>query len=67
MFNSGEIRQVAKQQVLALHQAGYRPPVPARRIHLAGRTGVSSIKIQLVNMLERHLISAFPPTRGSVA
>jgi 3-hydroxyacyl-CoA dehydrogenase len=57
LFNPGELLHVAKQQALALFEAGYRPPLPGRRFAVAGRTGAASIKGQLVNLLEGHFIS----------
>jgi len=65
VFNSGEILHVAKQQALALYEAGYRPPIPGRRFPVAGRTGAASIKGQLVNMLEGHFISEYDFEIGS--
>ena len=65
VFNSGEILHIAKQQALALHEAGYRPPVPGRRFQVAGRAGAASIKGQLVNMLEGHFISEYDFEIGS--
>ena len=65
VFNSGELLYVAKQQALALYEAGYRPPVPGRRFPVAGRTGAASIKGQLVNMLEGHFISEYDFEIGS--
>ncbi|MDE2052431.1 MAG: enoyl-CoA hydratase/isomerase family protein, partial [Gammaproteobacteria bacterium] len=65
LFHSGELLYVAKQQALALYEAGYRPPVPGRRFPVAGRTGAASIKGQLVNMLEGHFISRYDFEIGS--
>ncbi|MFI4885544.1 MAG: 3-hydroxyacyl-CoA dehydrogenase/enoyl-CoA hydratase family protein [Steroidobacterales bacterium] len=59
VLNSGELLHVAKQQALALYEAGYRPPVAGRRFAVAGRAGAASIKGQLVNMLEGHFISEY--------
>jgi len=65
VLNSREILHVARQQALALHEAGYRPPLPGRRFAVAGRTGAASIKGQLVNMLEGHFISPYDFEIGS--
>ncbi|HEU5443254.1 MAG TPA: 3-hydroxyacyl-CoA dehydrogenase/enoyl-CoA hydratase family protein [Steroidobacteraceae bacterium] len=65
VLNSGELLHVAKQQALALYEAGYRPPVPGRRFAVAGRAGAASIKGQLVNMLEGHFISEYDFEIGS--
>jgi 3-hydroxyacyl-CoA dehydrogenase len=56
---------VAKQQALALSEAGYRPPLAGGRFPVAGRTGAASIKGQLVNMLEGHFISPYDFEIGS--
>lgn len=65
IFNPAELLHVAKQQALALQDAGYRPPLPGRRFPVAGRTGAASIKGQLVNMLEGHFISPYDFEIGS--
>ncbi len=57
--NAGELLYVARQQALALYEAGYRPPLPGGRFAVAGRSGAASIKGQLVNMLEGHFISPY--------
>jgi 3-hydroxyacyl-CoA dehydrogenase len=64
-FNSDEILYIARQQALALHATGYRPPLPGRRFPVGGRTGAASIKGQLVNMLEGHFISEYDFEIGS--
>ncbi len=52
-----EVLHVAKTQVNSLHEQGYRAPIPERNILVAGSTGVASLKMMLVNMLEGHFIS----------
>lgn len=59
VFNQYELLHVAKQQALALAEAGYRPPLKTRSIPVAGRAGAASIKGQLVNMREGGFISAY--------
>jgi 3-hydroxyacyl-CoA dehydrogenase len=59
LLNAGELLYVAKQQALALHEAGYRPPLAGARFAVAGRSGAASVKGQLVNLLEGHFISAY--------
>jgi 3-hydroxyacyl-CoA dehydrogenase len=59
LLHAGELLYVAKQQALALHEAGYRPPLPGGRFAVAGRAGAASIKGQLVNMLAGHFISEY--------
>jgi 3-hydroxyacyl-CoA dehydrogenase len=65
LFNPAELLYVAKQQALALSEAGYRPPLKGSRFAVAGRTGAASIKGQLVNMLEGHFISEYDFEIGS--
>ncbi len=43
----------------ALAEAGYRPPLPARRIQVAGDVGIATFKMMLVNMLEGRFISPY--------
>jgi 3-hydroxyacyl-CoA dehydrogenase len=56
-FHAHELLYVAKQQALALSETGYRPPLPARRIQVAGDVGIATFKMMLVNMLEGRFIS----------
>jgi 3-hydroxyacyl-CoA dehydrogenase len=39
-----ELLHAAKAQALALVEAGYRPPLRAREIVVAGSTGIATIK-----------------------
>ncbi|MCI1709769.1 MAG: 3-hydroxyacyl-CoA dehydrogenase/enoyl-CoA hydratase family protein [Chiayiivirga sp.] len=57
LFNAFEQLHVAKQQVKAMAESGYRPPLPARRIPVAGDVGIATFKMMLVNMLEGRMIS----------
>jgi 3-hydroxyacyl-CoA dehydrogenase len=57
VFNSHEVLHVAKQQAVALAESGYRPPLPSRRIPVAGDVGIATFKMMLVNMLEGRFIS----------
>ncbi|HMN35640.1 MAG TPA: 3-hydroxyacyl-CoA dehydrogenase/enoyl-CoA hydratase family protein [Chiayiivirga sp.] len=57
VFNPFELLHVAKAQALALAESGYRPPLPARAIPVAGKIGISTFKMMLVNMLEGRFIS----------
>ena len=58
VFNAYELLHVAKQQAHALAESGYRPPLPARRIQVAGNVGIATFKMMLVNMLEGRFISS---------
>ncbi|MDG2518126.1 3-hydroxyacyl-CoA dehydrogenase/enoyl-CoA hydratase family protein [Lysobacter soli] len=57
VFNAFELLHVAKAQARALAESGYRPPLPARRIQVAGDVGTATFKMMLVNMLEGRFIS----------
>ncbi|MCL1633593.1 3-hydroxyacyl-CoA dehydrogenase/enoyl-CoA hydratase family protein [Luteimonas sp. SX5] len=59
VFNAYELLYVAKQQVMALAESGYRPPLPARRVAVAGDVGIATFKMMLVNMLEGRFISEY--------
>ena len=58
-FNAYELLHIAKQEALALAERGYRPPLPGRRIQVAGDVGIATFKMMLVNMLEGRFVS--PP------
>ena len=57
VFHAHELLHVAKAQVRALAESGWRPPVPARQIPVAGDVGIATFKMLLVNMLEGRFIS----------
>jgi 3-hydroxyacyl-CoA dehydrogenase len=57
IFNAYELLHVAKARAIALAESGYRPPMPARRIRVAGDVGIATFKMMLVNMLEGRFIS----------
>ena len=59
MFNAHELLYVAKAQARALAEAGYRPPLPARNIPVAGRTGIATLELMLVNMRDGGFISPY--------
>jgi len=56
-FHAHELLHIAKRQALALAESGHRPPLPARRIQVAGDVGIATFKMMLVNMLEGRFIS----------
>lgn len=58
-FNAFELLHIAKAQARALAERGYRPPLPARRIRVAGDVGIATFRMLLVNMLEGRFISAY--------
>jgi 3-hydroxyacyl-CoA dehydrogenase len=57
VMNRFELLYVAKAQALALAESGYRPPLKARDIPVAGSTGIATLKGMLVNMREGNFIS----------
>jgi 3-hydroxyacyl-CoA dehydrogenase len=57
VFHAHELLHVAKAQVRALSESGYRPPLPARQVPVAGDVGIATFKMMLVNMLEGRFIS----------
>jgi 3-hydroxyacyl-CoA dehydrogenase len=58
VFNSFELLHVAKKVAASLADAGYRAPLPARDVVVAGDVGTATLKMMLVNMLEGRFISA---------
>jgi len=57
VFNSHELLWTAIGEAFALHATGYRPPLKPLGFPVAGRTGVATIKAQLVNMRDGGFIS----------
>jgi 3-hydroxyacyl-CoA dehydrogenase len=57
VFNAHELLYVAKNVANSLAESGWRPPLPAREITVAGDVGTATIKAQLVNMLAGRFIS----------
>ena len=58
-FNAFELLHIAKSQATALADAGYRPPLPARNVRVAGDVGIATLRMLLVNMLEGRFISPY--------
>jgi 3-hydroxyacyl-CoA dehydrogenase len=58
VFNNYELLWTAIGEAFALHATGYRPPLKVKGFPVAGRTGVATIKAQLVNMRDGGFISA---------
>ena len=58
-FNAFELLHIAKAQARGLAERGYRPPLPARRIRVAGDVGIATFRMLLVNMLEGRFISEY--------
>jgi 3-hydroxyacyl-CoA dehydrogenase len=58
VFNRYELLWIAIGEAFAMHAAGYRPPLPSPGFPVAGRSGIATIKGQLVNMRDGGFISA---------
>jgi 3-hydroxyacyl-CoA dehydrogenase len=58
VFNAHEILHVARQTARALAESGWRPKLPPRGIKVAGRNGIATLEMMLVNMKEGGMISA---------
>lgn len=58
-FHPHELLHIARGQALALADRGYRPPMPARRVRVAGDVGIATFRMLLVNMLEGRFISEY--------
>jgi 3-hydroxyacyl-CoA dehydrogenase len=58
VFNAHELLWTAIGEAFALHATGWRPPLKTKGFPVAGRTGVATVKAQLVNMRDGGFISA---------
>jgi 3-hydroxyacyl-CoA dehydrogenase len=58
VFHAHELLHVAINEAKSLAESGWRPPLPARAIPVAGDTGSATLKMMLVNMREGGFISA---------
>jgi len=59
VFNAYELLHIARAEARGLAETGYRPPLPARRIRVAGDVGIATFRMLLVNMLEGRFISPY--------
>jgi 3-hydroxyacyl-CoA dehydrogenase len=57
VMNRFELLEAAKAEVRALAAAGYRPPLPATAIPVAGRSAIATLKAHMVNLKEGGHIS----------
>jgi 3-hydroxyacyl-CoA dehydrogenase len=64
-MNRNELLHVAKAQLRALVEAGYRPPLRDRAIPVAGRNAIGTIQAYMVNMREGGHISEHDYLIGS--
>jgi 3-hydroxyacyl-CoA dehydrogenase len=65
VMNRYELLHVAKAQVRALAETGYRPPLPEKAIPVAGRNTIATIQAYMINMLEGGHISEHDYLIGS--
>jgi 3-hydroxyacyl-CoA dehydrogenase len=59
VFNAFEVLHVARATARALAETGYRPPLSPRNIPVAGRTGIATLEMMLVNMRDGGFISPY--------
>ncbi|MDH2915826.1 MAG: 3-hydroxyacyl-CoA dehydrogenase/enoyl-CoA hydratase family protein [Gallionella sp.] len=57
VLNKFELLHIAKEEAKALNATAYRPPLHQRRIAVAGRTGIATLKAAMLNMREGNFIS----------
>jgi 3-hydroxyacyl-CoA dehydrogenase len=57
VMNRFELLYVAKAQARALAALGYRPPLRAANIPVAGKTAIATFKMAMINMFEGGFIS----------
>jgi 3-hydroxyacyl-CoA dehydrogenase len=57
VINRFELLYVAKQQLNARYESGYRPPLRAARIPVAGRGAIATLKMGMQNMLAGDYVS----------
>ena len=58
LFNAHELLFVALREARAMADAGYAPPLMPRAVPVAGRNGIATLEMMLVNMKEGGMISA---------
>ena len=54
-----ELLFVAKAQARALAESAYRPPLPPRNVPVAGKTGLATLQMMLVNLRDGGFISPY--------
>ena len=59
VFNAFELLHVARSTARALAEAGYRPPLSPRNVPVAGRTGIATLEMMLVNMRDGGFVSPY--------
>lgn len=58
VFHPDELLYVALRRARAMAEAGWRPPPRGRRIAVAGRPGIATLEMTIMNMKEGGMISA---------
>ena len=59
LFHSDELLYVAIHEARALAESGYAPRATARAVPVAGRGGIATLEMTLVNMRDGGMISAY--------
>ncbi len=57
VFNPNELLYVAIRRARAMAEAGWRPPMVERAVKVAGRNGIATCELMLMNMAEGGFIS----------
>jgi 3-hydroxyacyl-CoA dehydrogenase len=57
LFNPSELLHVALARARALAESGYQPPLVQRAVQVAGRNGIATCEMMLINMKEGGFIS----------
>ena len=58
VFNPNELLYVAIRRARAMAESAWRPPLPSPQVTVAGRNGIATCEMMLVNMAEGGFISA---------
>jgi len=67
LFNPHELLYAAIRRARAMAEAGYRPPMMSRAVTVAGRNGIATCEMMLINMAEGGFISAHDYTVAKAA
>jgi 3-hydroxyacyl-CoA dehydrogenase len=67
LFNSHELLYAAIRRARAMAEAGYRPPMMNNAVTVAGRNGIATCEMMLMNMAEGGFISAHDYTVAKAA
>ncbi|WP_153159735.1 3-hydroxyacyl-CoA dehydrogenase/enoyl-CoA hydratase family protein [Zoogloea sp. 1C4] len=57
LFNANELLHVALARARAIAESGYQPPLVQRAVQVAGRNGIATCEMMLINMKEGGFIS----------